>query len=380
VAKPPLHGIRVIEAASYLSGPYAGMMLADLGADVVKIEPPKGDPFRRFGRPRTAMSAVFANSNRGKRSVVLDLKDPGDQQRMLALLESADILLSNWRPEVAARFGLADEVLADAFPQLIRLWVSGFGPTGPSSKEPAFDSVVQARSGVTEAGAPTDDPVLLAGYPIDKLSAAMVTQAALAAIIARQRDGRGDRVDVAMLDATAYVNFVEFYGHRTFLDHAPEDPKSRHLTSVRPIKAGDGWLVTAPVSAGQVSRACTAVGHPEWVDDVLAIPDQVAMVRDLLSRLETATVTGPVEKWLELFRQHDVPAAECVGMDQHLTDPQVLHNQLYSVSDWPGLGPVRSVRYPARFASVGLLGTEGRSPSLGEHTDEILKDLPTPEL
>src|SRR4051795_11071630 len=162
-----------------MSGPYATMMLGDLGAEVIKVEPPKGDPFRRFGRPKTYASPQFVNCNRGKRSVVLDLKSAEDQAKMLALVDSADILLSNWRPAVAARLGLGDDVLAVRNPRLIRVYVSGYGPTGPLTEDPAVASIAQARSGVMSGPAATDQPVLLPGYPVDKQTAAMAAQAAL---------------------------------------------------------------------------------------------------------------------------------------------------------------------------------------------------------
>src|SRR3954453_565283 len=167
----PLEGLKVVEAANYMSGPYATMMLGDLGAEVIKVEPPKGDPFRRFGRPKTYASPQFVNCNRSKRSVVLDLKSPDDQAAMLRLLDSADILLSNWRPAVAARLGLGDEVLAARNPRLIRVSVSGEGPTGPLTDDPVFDTIVQARSAMAFGLSGADEPMLLPGYPVDKLTA-----------------------------------------------------------------------------------------------------------------------------------------------------------------------------------------------------------------
>jgi crotonobetainyl-CoA:carnitine CoA-transferase CaiB-like acyl-CoA transferase len=135
----PLAGVRVVEIANYVSVPYGTMMLADLGADVLKVEPPGGDPFRRFGRPRKPMSALFTNVNRGKRSVVLDLKDPSGRGALLRLLDDADVVVSNWRPGVGARLHLEDAVFRDRNPRLIRAYVSGFGSTGPDAARPTFD-------------------------------------------------------------------------------------------------------------------------------------------------------------------------------------------------------------------------------------------------
>jgi CoA:oxalate CoA-transferase len=376
--RAPLAGIRVLELATYLSGPFATMMLADLGADVVKVEPPRGDPFRRFGRPETYVSSLFANCNRAKRSVVLDLKAADSVAQLLALAGGSDILICNWRPEVADRLGIGDDALFGANDQLIRIYISGYGPTGPLSDAPAFDGVLQALSGMTEALSVSDQPTMLSGYPVDKLTAVMAVQAALAALITRARDGHGDRVDLPMLDTAAYLNFVDLVTGRTFVDHQPTEARNRQSSAVRPIAAGEGWLLVAPASASQVRRACQAVEHPEWGDELLAMADSVAMVTALCDRLETATRTASLEHWLDRFRGHDVPVARCLGIDEHLVDVQVAHNQIYSVAEWPGVGAVRTVRYPARFASCGPLPTGAPTPRLGADTEAVLAALNPP--
>jgi crotonobetainyl-CoA:carnitine CoA-transferase CaiB-like acyl-CoA transferase len=159
-----LSGVRVVEIGNYVSVPFATMMLADLGTEVIKVEPPKGDPFRRFGRPRGPMAAVFVNANRGKKSIVLDLKDTADRDRLLTLLGRADVMFSNWRPGVAQRLGLGDDVLEARNPRLIRVYVSGYGPTGPDREKPSYDSVVQARSGLAWAQGDDHAPRLATGY------------------------------------------------------------------------------------------------------------------------------------------------------------------------------------------------------------------------
>jgi len=189
----PLEGITVVETASYLSGPWAGMMLADLGAEVIKVEPPGGDPYRRFGRPVTPVAPVWAACNRGKRSVVVDLKTDQGVAQLLDLVAETDVFLSNWRPDVAERLGIGDDVLAAANPRLIRCWISGNGPSGPRVGEPAFDTVIQARSGMTDAISSDGAPTVSYGYPIDKLTPMLATQAILAALFARERSGAGDR-------------------------------------------------------------------------------------------------------------------------------------------------------------------------------------------
>jgi crotonobetainyl-CoA:carnitine CoA-transferase CaiB-like acyl-CoA transferase len=368
----PLAGVKVVEAATYMTGPYATLLLADLGADVVKVEPPTGDTFRNFGRPPTYVSAPFASMNRGKRSVVLDLKDPDGNAELFELLADADVFLTNWRAGVAEQLGLTDEALDAVNPRLIRVLVTGFGPDGPASAEPAFDTAVQARSGLMDALSPTGVPVILPGYPVDKLTALVATQAVLAALYQRERTGKGERIDVAMLDVAAALDFPDLFPNRVFLDHQPDDPHNKHLFTLRPLPAADGYVVIAPAAGRHIRAALEAVGHPEWADEVLAIPGQVALIGELFDRLSTVTPSDTVEHWLTRFRAHDVACAPCTTMDEHLADPQIAHNDVYRTAEWEDAGTARYVRYPAVFRSWGHLVDERPPPRLGADTDDIV--------
>lgn len=363
--RPPLAGVRVLETCSWVSGPYAGLVLADLGAEVVKVEPPTGDPMRRFRRPATAYSAEFANCNRGKRSVALDLKAPEGRDQFLDLARTSDVVVSNWRPQVAESLGLGDATLVARNPRLIRVYITGFGPTGPLARAAAFDSVVQARSGMTMA-AGSAAPSLAQGYPVDKLTGLVAAQAALAALFARERDGRGDRVDVPMLDVAAYVDFVELFANRTFLDTAPAEAVNVQATALRPLPARDGWIVLAPVAGVQIRAVCDAVGHPEWLDELRRAPTAAAAARSLFDRLEAELPSRSLDDWLARFELHDVPVSPCLSLDQHLADEQVRHQQLYSVVDWPAVGAARCVRYPGSFQGRGRLVADRPPPEIGE--------------
>lgn len=355
----PLSGIKVVETATYLSGPWAGMMLADLGAEVVKVEPPGGEDYRRFGRPDTPVASVWAAVNRGKRSIALDLKQTADLDRLLALLDEADVFVANWRPGVAERLGVGDDVLAARNPRLVRCWVSGNGPSGPRVGEPAFDTVIQARSGLTDAGSRTPGRTVAVGYPVDKLTPMLATQAILAALFVRERTGEGDRIDLAMLDAAAYVNFPDLMVNRMFLDHQPDEARHQHALSQAAIPASDGWFVVAGVTGRQIKRSCEAIGHPEFAADLFAQPDNAALLRRIVALFGPVTGEKPLAHWLESFTAHDVPAAPCLSIDEHLADEQVEHNGIYSVQEWPGLGRVRTPRYPAVSATWGRLAGGG---------------------
>jgi crotonobetainyl-CoA:carnitine CoA-transferase CaiB-like acyl-CoA transferase len=373
MAAPPLDGVRIIEAASFISGPYTGQMLADLGAEVIKVEaPPRGDTFRRFNRPSAIYSPVFANSNRGKRSVMADLKDPAQREAVLELVASSDVWITNWRPGVAQRLGMSDITLADRNPLLVRLYLSGYGSAGPRADAAVFDTVVQATSGLTHALARDDQPSVLPGFPLDKMTAAIAAQAVIAALFARERKGRGERIDVSMLAAAAYVNFVELFANRTFVDGQPNDPRNLQATGLRPLRAKDGWLTLAPVSGAGIKKLCQAVGHPEWVGELQALEDQSNLAAALFARLETVFPTRTVEDVLELLGACDIAAAKCLSMDEHLADGQSEVQDLYHIEDWDGIGRVRTVRYPAIFASAGRLAAPGPAPRVGQDNSRYL--------
>jgi CoA:oxalate CoA-transferase len=370
---PPLDGVRVLEAASFVSGPYVGQMLADLGAEVVKVEPPpRGDPFRRFTRPAGEFSPIFANCNRGKRSVTLDLKDQDQRNALLALIDESDVWIANWRPGVADRLGLSDDVLVARNERLIRLYVSGYGEQGPRAQAPVFDTIVQATSGLTFAAGRDEGPAVLPGFPVDKLTASIATQAVLAALYCRERRGQGERIDLSMLATAAYVNFVELFANRTFVDDQPPEPRNRQAAGLRPLRARDGWLTIAPASGTSIRSLCEAVGHSEWAEQLRGLGDQSEVAASLFARLEPLLSSRAVDEWIALFAACDVPAARCLTMDEHLSDEQVAVQDIYRIEEWEGIGQVRTVRYPAWFGSAGRLGASGPAPRAGQDNDEIL--------
>lgn len=367
----PLDGVRVVEAATFLSGPYTGQILADLGAEVIKVEPPPGgDPFRRFNRPSTRYSPVFANCNRGKQSVMIDLKDAGGRAALLELIAAADVWITNWRPQVAARLGLDDDVVAGTNPRLVRLYISGYGADGPKADAPAFDTIVQAASGLTHALSPDEVPEVLPGFPVDKITAMMAAQSVLAALYARERTGTGEKIELSMLAAAAYVDFVELFANRTFIDHQPQEAKNLQAIGLRPLRAKDGWLTLAPVSGTAIKQVCEAAGHPEWADELRSMKDQTQLARALFARLDDVLPSRTVDEWITLLKE--IPIARCLTIDEHLQDAQVQAQEVYRIEEWDGLGPVRAVRYPAAFGSTGYVGAPGPAPDAGADNDRYI--------
>lgn len=359
----PLEGIRVIEAASYISGPFAGAIFADLGADVTKVEPKgKGDPYRNFGARYGDSSLFFKAVNQNKTSVFLDLKDETDRGEFRSLLNEADVLITNWRPNVAAGFGLdADTVRAD-FPQLVWVRVSGYGQHGPRADMPAYDSIIQSRTGGLRAE--SDEPRLGAGLLADKVSAMTAAQAASAALIQRSRTGEGAIVDLAMVDAMAYFNGADISsGHR--IVYADTDTRViAQLDGNKPYRTADSWLMLAPVSGKQLRRALATVGKPDaWNELISRAGDG-----DLLDHF--ATVMGPeltkktTAEWEAAFHDADVPASAVLTIEEHMASDQVGHNGTYDTIDEPGVGAFLRVRTPALFNDAPVETVGVASPSM----------------
>ncbi|MDR6855874.1 CoA transferase [Variovorax guangxiensis] len=340
----PLAGIRVVDSSSYMTGPLAATMLADLGATVVKVEPPGGDGFRAFGHKVAGFSALWSNINRGKRSIVLDLKSATDLGTMKALLATADVLVENWRPHVAGSLGLGQEVLEALNPRLVRLSITGFGDSGPLSRAPAYDSLIQGHTGMVHllsaAGAPDVAPY----WVVDKVVAAFGSQSILAALYAREHTGKGSHVSLPMLDVMAYFNFPDMFQHRTFTeDETPWRPAFNPV-----VRTSDGYVVVAPVNGGQISRTLKALERPDIKAQMLAIHDHGEMVDCLYAHLNEIMSAQPTAHWLALLEPFDVPIAPVRTLDEHLADAQVKHNRIYRELPSPA-GPMRVPRFPARF-------------------------------
>jgi crotonobetainyl-CoA:carnitine CoA-transferase CaiB-like acyl-CoA transferase len=342
----PLAGIRVIEAASYVSGPFAGLALADLGAEVIKVEPPTGDPYRRFGPQDGDGGVIFRAGNRNKQSVAIDLTTADGRARLHGLLDEADVLITNWRPGVAEAFGLTSEAVTRRWPQLIWIRVSGYGQTGPMATLPAFDSIVQARVGFAAANG--EQPRLSPSYIADKVTATFAAQSALAAIVQRGSIGRGCVVDLAMLDALAYFDTPDlFAGHQT---PGVEDGRVMSMLSApRTLPTADGWIVLAPVSGQQIKRALVAAGLGDLLDDMRSQPDPIAASHRFFELFGDHLRSRTSAEWAAVFAEADVPASAVMSLEQHLADEQVVHNGIYRTAELPAGRQVRYTRHPALF-------------------------------
>ncbi len=365
----PLAGVRVVESSSYLTGPYTSTMLADLGAQVIKVEPPGGDAFRKFGHGKQGLSALWTSSNRGKQSIVLDLKSAEGLATLKELLVQADVLVENWRPHVAANLGLGQEVVAALNPRLVRLSITGYGPDGPMAGKPAYDSLIQAQTGMIDLLRPSGRPDVAPYWVVDKVVATFGAQAVTAALFARERSGRGAQVSLPMLDVMSYFNFPDMFQHRTFVgDATPWKPAFCPV-----VRTADGYLVITPVSGAQMSRTLKALERPDIKAELMAIHDPVLMTDTFYKRIGEVLATKPSAHWLALFEPFDLPVAQVRSLEEHLADPQVAHNAMYHELDSP-VGPIRVPRYPAEFDGART-GADSGPPAVDEHAARIREEL-----
>ncbi len=344
----PLAGIKVVEAAAFISGPFAAMILADLGAEVIKVEPPRGEPYRRLGNLYGNSSLVFRGCNQNKAGVALDLKTADGLAHLHQLLADADIFLTNWRPGVAESMGLTAAAVKNAFPNLIWVRVSGYGQTGPKATNPAYDGVIHAESGAMLSGnGEGQGPVVMNSNVADKVTAMTAAQTATAALLERARTGKGMICDVAMLDANAYFYSDISPGYR--IPERPVDPYPGNAGAGRTTFAtGSGWITVVPVTGRQLRGVLAAIGEGDRWDQMKAAGSE-AIWPQMLQLVEPALLTASAQEWAERFTAQDVPCTAVKDFSAHISDPQVLHNSTYVSVDDPGTGTFLQVRYPGIF-------------------------------
>jgi formyl-CoA transferase len=368
-----LDGIIVLEFANYVSGPYAGMMLSDLGAEVIKIESPDGgDPFRGWGA--ADYSATFGSVNRNKKSVILDLKSQAGRAAACALSADADVLIENFRAGTMQRLGLGYEALSAANPRLIYTSITGFGGSGPYAERAGYDTVGQAMSGLLSVLTDLSNPQPMGISLSDHLTGMMAAYGILGALMARERTGRGQRVETSLLAAS--VAFLGENAARFFeTGKAPSREtraRSAQVYAFVDVK-GRGFVVHLSSPAKFWQGLTRVAGHPEWQEDARfkVKRDRQEHYRVLHGLLAEIFGKEPREHWLALLQECDVPAAPINTLDEVFADPQVKH-----------LGLKRHVAHK-KLGQVSLIGggvnlsetpTEIRSvaPDHGQHTDEIL--------
>ena len=375
----PLRGVRVLDFATALAGPWAAGILADQGADVIKIEQPEtGDIARRAGTCHNGLSAMFQLANRGKRSIVLDLRQEEGQTIARALAETADVVIQNYRPGVAERLGVGYEDLRSRNPDLVFVAVTGFGPTGPYASRAAYDSVIQAGSGMCDSQHGSDgEPLFVTQTIADKVASMAAAQAAVAALLARERGGGGQRIDIPMLDVCIAFTWMDVAGKETLLDASPS--LSSMVTGGRQcLRFADGWGVVSVSSDDDFRNVCRAIGvdagrYPELASRTGRAAHRdtfAAFMMDLDQAAQQLTMGEASKRLIEWT----VPFGMVNPISRVHEDPQVIASEVFVESIDPVAGRIRQPRPPVRFSATPT-DLAVASPALGEHTDEILSEL-----
>ncbi len=372
----PLSGFKIIDMSRVLSGPISTALLADQGADVIKVEPPAGDIVRHMGGG-SGMGPGFLTSNRGKRSIVLDLKSAAGIKVVKRLVADADVFVQNFRPGAIEGMGLGYEVLKAINPRLLFVSISGFGETGPYAHKRVYDPVIQALSGMADiqANDANDRPRMMRTVIPDKTTGLTVAQAITAGLLARERTGQGQLIKVAMLDTMIAYLWPEGLAGLTLVGNEA-NVRTGQLAQDLIFKSKDGYLTCGAVSDAEWKGMCTALNKPEWLNDerfntargrVVNAPARLAQTGEVIATRTTA-------EWLEALDAHGVPCAPVLTRPQILEHEQVLENRIIYEYEHPGLGRVRQARPAAQFEKTPVK-TRQLAPQLGADGPAILREI-----
>jgi crotonobetainyl-CoA:carnitine CoA-transferase CaiB-like acyl-CoA transferase len=373
----PLDGIRVIDLTSMVSGPLTTMILADQGADVIKVENPKGGDYTRaVSTRRGGFSASFLNNNRNKRSIALNLKDPRGIEILRRLSAGADVLVQNFRPGVVERMGLGEDALRAAAPDIVYVSISGFGERGPYAAKPVYDPLVQALSGLTtiQAGSDSERPRLVRTILPDKLTGFAAAQAVTAALLARARTGKGQHIRISMLDSVVSFLWSSDMGSQTFVgEEWPQETAQSFIDLI--YETADGYISVAVQSDREWAGLCAAIERPDLLDDPrFASPAlRHKNIDERLSLTQAALRNRGSAEWLARLEANDVPCAPVLRRREVIEHPQILANEILLETEHPKAGRLRQARHAPRFSETPAEHRHG-APGLGEHTREVLLD------
>lgn len=374
----PLSGIRVIDLTRVLSGPFATMLLGDMGAEIVKIETPGGDPVRGQGASAGGMSNYFAGFNRNKRSVVLDLRKPEGKEVLAKLIAGADVLIENFRPGVLGEMGFTEARLNELNPRLIIASINGYGSTGPYVDRPAFDFIAQAMSGFMATTGEPNGPPIRAGAPITDLIAGLYCAFGVVnAIRARELTGRGQKVESAMVNGMvsmlAYLA-TEYFStgappHRTGNDHPIASPYGL-------FSAKDGDIAVAPATPEILQKFMAELGLAQMLDrpDYKSAEGRRAGRPDLNRAVNERLGTESQDHWIARLNKAGIPCGKVLTVPEVFDDPQIKAQEMVLDVEHPGRGPIRMVGFPVKLSDTPCR-VRYPAPELGGHTSEVLKEI-----
>jgi crotonobetainyl-CoA:carnitine CoA-transferase CaiB-like acyl-CoA transferase len=373
----PLDGVRVIDLTTMVSGPLGAMILADQGADVIKVEAPGGGDHSRYvATRRGGFSASFLNNNRNKRSIALDLKHPEGLVALNRLIAGADVVMQNFRPGVVERLGLGYEDARRVRQDIIYASITGFGETGPYSGKPVFDPLIQSLSGLTtvQGGSDQRRPALVRTILPDKLTGFTIAQAISAALFARERSGQGQHIRLSMLDSVIAFLWSSDMGGHTFVGDEAEGETAQSFIDLI-YETADGYISVAAFRRADWVKLAQACERPEWIDDPRFLTSEGLEVHkpERLELTQQALRGRSSAEWIARLDAHDVPCAPVLTRREMISHPQVVENGIIVETEHPLAGRLRQSRTPARFSGTPAEHRRG-GPSLGGDTREVLAE------
>lgn len=375
----PLTGIRVLDLTRIISGPYCTSILADMGAEVIKIEPPgEGDPIRRQGVVKDGLSWYFANYNRNKRSVTLDLYSAEGKDILRQLIPRCDVVIENYRPGIMEKMGFGDEALKALRPDIIHCSINGFGTSGPYRDRPAFDFIAQAMSGFMSLNGGENDPPMRAGPPISDLAAGLNgALGVVAALLRRERTGRGDSISVSLL--SSMIGLLSFQASNYFASGELPPRTGNDHGIVAPyglFETADGQVAIAPSNDAMYEKLLDALelpelrAHPEF----LANDDRMLNRASIKAAIEARTRQKSSQYWIERLNQYGVPCGQVLNLQEVFNDPQVADQEMAIDVPHPDGQQVRMLGFPIKFAEAPCQASSP-APALGADTDAVLEEL-----
>jgi crotonobetainyl-CoA:carnitine CoA-transferase CaiB-like acyl-CoA transferase len=365
----------VLDVTQVMAGPYCAMLLCDMGARVIKIEPPGGDSTRAMAGASGSDSAAFNAVNRGKLGIVLNLQRREGREVLRRLAATADVLIENYRPGVMARLGLDYATLAAENPRLVYASISGYGQTGPAAAKGGFDLVAQGVSGIMSVTGEPERPPVKAGPPLTDLGAALFALSAiLAAIHWRTSSGRGQYIDTSLLDAGVALSVWE--ATEFFAGQTPQRLGSAHRMSApyQAFRCADGFITVGAANDRSFTKLATVLGHAEWVSDPRFATDaeRVRHRVALAEAIEAVLLSSSCAEWLQRLEAAGIPCGPINTYAEVFADPQVAARELAVEIDHPTLGRLRALGTPIKMSATPL-DPRQRAPLLGEHTVEVLR-------
>ncbi|WP_321964467.1 CoA transferase [Paraburkholderia sp. J7] len=369
----PLAGVRVLDLSAYIAGPYGCTLLADQGADVIKIEPPTGDNLRKYPSTLEAESRAFLGVNRGKRGLVLDLKQARAQEVLQRLVKQADVLVHNFRPGVPARLGIAWEQLREVNPRLIYCAVTGYGDQGPNKDKAGYDQVLQTMTGMcTFQGKPSGPPEILYGSVVDYYAAALVAAGVSSALFERERSGAGQYVGVSLLRSALTMQSARMIWADGEPKDVGRDMRSGGITGIHPTR--EGWLYISANTPHFWQALCEKTGLAALAQDPRydSVRKRAEHRDEIVPQLHAALQARSALEWEAHFGEA-VPCAAARTIEDMFDDPQVLEEEMVTRYAYPGVGAYRGFREPIRFGASPAPDPIA-APAFGEHSDAVLRE------